>query len=43
MQALLDNLRTQFKVSTINIAAVSEDYQKKYLLEFSKARTEELK
>lgn len=43
MQVLVENLRTQFKVSTINIAAVSEDYQKKYLIEFSKGKTEELK
>jgi hypothetical protein len=30
MQALADNLRSHFKVSVLNIAAVSEDFQKRY-------------
>ena len=43
MLTLADNLKSHFKISTVNIATVSEEYQKKFLVEFKNKKGEELK
>jgi hypothetical protein len=40
---MVENLKSHFKINTVNIIAISEDYQKKYLLDFKTKKTEELK
>ena len=43
MKTMTDNLKTHFKLITVNIATISEEYQKKFLLEFKTKKSEELK
>lgn len=43
MLTLADNLKSHFKITNVNIATISEDYQKKFLLDFKTKKTEELK
>jgi hypothetical protein len=43
MLTLVENLKSHFKINTVNIVTISEDYQKKYLLDFKTKKTEELK
>ena len=43
MLTLADNLKSHFKITTVNIATISEDFQKKFLLDFKTKKTEELK
>ena len=41
--ALIDNLKSHFKINTINFLTTSEEYQKKFVLDFKTKKTDELK
>ncbi|CDW75065.1 UNKNOWN [Stylonychia lemnae] len=43
MMTLIDNLKAHFKINPINITSVSEEYQKKFVLDFKSKKTDELK
>ena len=43
MLTLADNLKSHFKITTLNIVGISEEYQKKYIQEFQKKKIDELK
>jgi len=43
MQSMIESLRSNFKMGIINIEQISEDYQKKFILEFKGKKVEELK
>ena len=43
MKTLVENLKVHFKINDVNILNISEDYQKKFLLDFKTKKTEELK
>lgn len=43
MLTLADNLKSHFKITTLNIFGISEEYQKKYIQEFQKKKIDELK
>jgi len=40
---MVENLKSHFKVNTVNIMSTSEEYQKRFLLDFKTKKTEELK
>ena len=43
MQTLGENLKTHFKIVTVNISTISEDYEKKFFVEFKSKKIEEIK
>ena len=40
---LIENLKSHFKINDVNFLAISEDYQKKFVLDFKTKKTNELK
>ena len=42
MLILSENLKNHFKISTLTIVSISEDFQKKFLIDFKTKKTEEL-
>lgn len=40
---LIENLKSHFKINNVNLIAVSEEYQKKFVLDFKTKKTDELK
>lgn len=43
MLTLAENLKSRFKITTVNLMTISEDFQKKFLNDFLQKKTEELK
>ena len=43
MITLAENLKTHFKINTINFITILEDQQKKYVNDFKTKKTDELK
>lgn len=43
MSTLVENLKSHFRVNTLNLLSVSEEYQKKFLMDFKTKKTDELK
>eukprot|EP00347_Sterkiella_histriomuscorum_P013600 403364097 len=40
---MIENLKSHFKINVVNFIAISEDYQKKFVLDFKTKKTNELK
>ncbi len=43
MAALSENLKTHWKITTVNIVSISEEYEKKFFSDFKAKKTDELK
>lgn len=43
MMSLADNLKTHFKMNTLNFVSILEEQQKKYLNDFKTKKNDELK
>lgn len=43
MMSLVENLKSHFKINSVNILTVAEEYQKKFILDYKSKKTEELK
>lgn len=43
MFSLADSLKVHYKIMTVNIVSISEEYEKKFFMDFKTKKAEELK
>ena len=40
---MMDNLKSHFKMNSVNLLSISQDYQKKFILDLKQRKSDELK